>query len=604
MDPNAVIEGYLAKKSYQRNDARVESIDEMALRLRAGAEVAVTNVFADYNPDEGPSSYAESYAHLKKWVHGSLDLYRDELMSLLFPVFVHSYLDLVAKGFTDEAKAFLAAHVRDHNETNAAEIIQLSAVTHPQHVMQNKLASMYRKNKVNIKLSAYGFELLIRFLQESKLMLLLALVNEFLCIEIREAKTGVAAAAGDAGAGAQAGSLVGLSQAQLDSMVSKHKVLWGAFPPLDAAEALLEPVPKKRAVASAQGKPVSQPVPDLDRVPLPPVPELAELQSFQEVRERLAVSAEALPSVCIYTWLNTHDQLSSLSFSANGALMAAGFEDSTLTVCDLEGHGFAAYNAELPPVPASRLRFVGHSSSVFATSIAPDGRYVLSGAADGVVRLWSLETRSCLVSYTAHTFPIWDVDASPLGAYFATASHDTTARIFATSHPTALRVCVGHLSDVDCVRFHPNGNYVATGSSDRTARLWDVQTGECVRVFVGHKGGVGALAFSPDGRYLATGSDDSTVTMWDIGSGEAVQTFASHRAPVYSLAFSHDSNIIASGGADKTVRLFDAAAEPSRHGGPKQALRVLYTKATPVMALRFTPVNILLAGGRFTMGHS
>lgn len=81
MDPNQVLAGYLSKKGHARGVASsatvgVESAADMAFRLRASVEASASHVFAHFNPDEGPASYAESYGHLKKWVLESLDIYR------------------------------------------------------------------------------------------------------------------------------------------------------------------------------------------------------------------------------------------------------------------------------------------------------------------------------------------------------------------------------------------------------------------------------------------------------------------------------------------------------------------------------------------------
>ena len=128
---------------------------------------------------------------------------------------------------------------------------------------------------------------------------------------------------------------------------------------------------------------------------------------------------------------------------------------------------------------------VGHSGPVYGLSFNPDKSLLLSCGEDGVIRLWSLHTWTCLVCYKGHVFPVWDCTFSPLGYYFASSGHDRTARLWATDQSQPLRIFHGHFSDVDCLAFHPNSNYVGTGSSDRSLRLWDCVTGNCVRLMTG-----------------------------------------------------------------------------------------------------------------------
>ncbi len=54
--------------------------------------------------------------------------------------------------------------------------------------------------------------------------------------------------------------------------------------------------------------------------------------------------------------------------------------------------------------------------------------YLLSSSEDGTVRLWSLQTFTCLVGYKGHNYPVWDTQFSPFGYYFVSGGHDRVAR--------------------------------------------------------------------------------------------------------------------------------------------------------------------------------
>ena len=54
--------------------------------------------------------------------------------------------------------------------------------------------------------------------------------------------------------------------------------------------------------------------------------------------------------------------------------------------------------------------------------------YLLSCSEDGTVRLWSLQTFTCLVGYKGHNYPVWDTQFSPYGYYFISGGHDRVAR--------------------------------------------------------------------------------------------------------------------------------------------------------------------------------
>lgn len=357
-----------------------------------------------------------------------------------------------------------------------------------------------------------------------------------------------------------------------------------------------------------------------------------------------------LPSVCMYTYYDAEDGLTSSKVSEDLTLMAAGFEESYVQLWSLKGEPLQelqsdfslsairdrrSLNKHREPFPHTTRKLVGHSAPVYGVAFDPVGgsasspRHLLSCSADGTARLWSLDTYGALVAYRGHQYPVWDVSWGPLGTYFATASADRTARLWSAERINPLRIYAGHLSDVDCVRFHPNSLYLATGSSDRTCRLWDVQRGACVRLFVGSQSPISCVRISSDGRYLASASAGSTlgsftqsvegaldgyaISLWDLASGRRIKKMWGHTATIHEMDFSADGAVLVSGSADSTVRCWDvrsagqetapAHEHATLHGDARDARASLdcvatyYTKSTPVYDIHFSPRNLCLAAG-------
>jgi transcription initiation factor TFIID subunit 5 len=86
-------------------------------------------------------------------VEASLDIYRNELMAVLFPVFVHCYLELVVKGFPHDAATFMEEFRTDHQEQFAREINALIALSYPEDMDSNELAKRFREFKVDIQVN-------------------------------------------------------------------------------------------------------------------------------------------------------------------------------------------------------------------------------------------------------------------------------------------------------------------------------------------------------------------------------------------------------------------------------------------------------------------
>ena len=69
---------------------------------------------------------------------------------------------------------------------------------------------------------------------------------------------------------------------------------------------------------------------------------------------------------------------------------------------------------------------------VYGVAFSPDRSQLLSCSEDGTIRLWSLQTWSCLVAYKGHMFSVWQVRFANTGYYFASCGHDKTARLWTT----------------------------------------------------------------------------------------------------------------------------------------------------------------------------
>lgn len=298
--------------------------------------------------------------------------------------------------------------------------------------------------------------------------------------------------------------------------------------------------------------------------------------------------------------------------------------------------------------PSASRRLYGHSGPVYAVSFSPAiltsdplapstaSRALLSSSYDKTVRLWCLETWTCLVVYKGHDGAVWDVIWGPFGHYFLTGSGDRTCRLWSTDQISYLRMFVGHDQDVDSACFHPNGAYVFTGSSDKTVRMWAIPTGNPCRIFTGHGGNITAMACSPNGKILASADETGAIILWDLGPGRLLKRMRGHaKGGIWSVSWSVESTVLVSGGADGTVRVWDVALSNdasgqgkvigeggagqkidggsqmppgSGAGGKKKGKEVIVTpdqigafptKKSPVYKVQFTRMNLVIAGGAY-----
>lgn len=159
------------------------------------------------------------------------------------------------------------------------------------------------------------------------------------------------------------------------------------------------------------------------------------------------------------------------------------------------------------------------------------GRHLVSGHADGLLRLWDVVTGRCI-------------------------------RVFRQQQP----------GGVSCLAFSPDGRWVVSGGTGTTACrtweyadpwvwLWEIESGQCARRFEGHEGHVSSVAFSPDGRRVLStsssiwgqgGSAGSTARVWDVTSGGCLETIDQIASPTKLVGFNSDGSIHSIFGGNET----------------------------------------------------
>ncbi|XP_076037366.1 transcription initiation factor TFIID subunit 5-like [Oratosquilla oratoria] len=618
--------------------SEVKFYDEVAdSKVGVTGDTEVSSVLSAYKSEGDPAEYEDAYTGLQNFIEKSLDAYKHEVSLVLYPVFVHMYLELVYNGHEEASKSFMLKFGPLQENFYQEDVHKLSLVKTEEHMKGYQIMDNFRASQFTVRISRDTYSHLKRYLSERGGGPVQRIIQDRLYLDVYEGvprcRTQVLATAG---------ALEGEATRQMN----KTKIYYGLLKEPELQNLVMEeeegdeegdkPKKKKPKKDPLQKNKKNDPnAPPLSRIPLPELRDIDKMEkakSYRDALKRVTLGRDSLPSICFYTFLNSQGSITASDISDDSSLLAYGTADSVIRVqsitpaklrtmksaeqlndIDKDADDVLARMMDERTAEPTRT-LPGHTGPVFACSFSPDRNLLLSSSEDGTIRLWSLQTWTCLVLYRGHVFSVWDVKFSPHGYYFASGGHDRTARLWATDHPQPLRILTGHFSDVDVVQFHPNSNYIASGSSDRSVRVWDCTNGSCVRVLTGHKGVIHTLAFSPCGRYLASAGCDQRILIWDLAHGHLVAEMCGHTATIYTVSFSRDSNILASGGLDNCVKLWDfsrvmednhdddvnVSHSPEMKRSSSDLLLASFpTKNTPVLSTHFTRRNVLLAGGQF-----
>lgn len=248
-----------------------------------------------------------------------------------------------------------------------------------------------------------------------------------------------------------------------------------------------------------------------------------------------------------------------------------------------------------------------HTSTITCVSFSPDGKTIVTGSNDAIVRLWDVNTKKIkqlftghngavnnvafssdgkkLASASIHEINIWDIQSGTHQKYIYKSftvdlqiSYVEKALILAvvSNNNTDMKLeiininrvegilvdrekqeyKVNDLKNYSRVLFSPNGRVLASIESYNTISLLDVHNQKDVIIRLDdHR--ITDASFSPDGNTLAALTYDDIIHLWDIDTGEVKDTINLHTVKISRLTYSPDGSTIVTWGNDGIIRFWD-----------------------------------------------
>ncbi|MBM3982880.1 MAG: hypothetical protein FJ304_21940 [Planctomycetes bacterium] len=203
-------------------------------------------------------------------------------------------------------------------------------------------------------------------------------------------------------------------------------------------------------------------------------------------------------------------ELARLSGHVNRPTAVAVSADSN-TIATADTHGLVRL------WDAKTLRAIndapGHRAKVQHAQLSPDGKRLLTWAADHTVRLWDIASGKELRAFTGATdncAPLFSLDGT---AVLYLTKDKLIARDLQTGLEVPLPKDADDLEPRVAKRETPR---VSVEGAHDGARLRETASGKVRRTLTGHRGEVRVLGFTPDGTKLLTAGGDHTVLVWDM----------------------------------------------------------------------------------------
>jgi RNA polymerase sigma factor (sigma-70 family) len=238
----------------------------------------------------------------------------------------------------------------------------------------------------------------------------------------------------------------------------------------------------------------------------------------------------------------------SLAFTPDGKVLLTGDTDGVLRFWD--------------PTSGKELRNHPHFACPLSFAFAPDGMRLAVVGGSAMIRLIDLASGKDLLHTQGHRSSVSSIVVSSDCRTIVTASPDGTLRFWETATGREQRQRIVSVDHDLPPQFLPDGaTYLAAGS-DNMLRVHDLATGEELTVLRGCKPSdfyAVAPALAPDRKMLAAAKDRKEVCSIDPATGAVRHTLTTAKHFVLGMAFTADGRTLVAWEADRSVTVWDVA---------------------------------------------
>jgi WD40 repeat protein len=233
-------------------------------------------------------------------------------------------------------------------------------------------------------------------------------------------------------------------------------------------------------------------------------------------------------------------QVTRLSFSPDGSLLATGTCDGMITVCRTASAGLVR---EIPAMSGA-IRFL---------MISADNSRLLYGGEDGIIHCQTLQGGPTCWSWKKNSHPS-AVSISSDNSSVLIGDDAGFLHILTIEDGREISSISLHPSPVTCLAHAVGGSRVICGHADGTVSLLHPGTDVYPKILSGNTSPVYSLSISQDGREAIVICEQSNPALWDITTGTKIRAFTGYSGHTLCSAVSMENKWFVIGSNDHVLR--------------------------------------------------
>ena len=309
--------------------------------------------------------------------------------------------------------------------------------------------------------------------------------------------------------------------------------------------------------------------------------------------------------------LKTGDEvITSIDMTPDGKLLAAKDEDNSITLFDVEksriinefegysedikisddGRTLATTEDDMKSIRIINLAsgkterlFRGHNTEVISFDFSPDGRYLASGSAGGMIKIWDIQHGTLFKNLTGEHLSIGSMDVSKNGKYLAYTVNDEKEgpgiALFNLDAGILADFIKPDMISISSIKFSSKSDKLAIGGygfRGKSFYIYDIENYEISRwKTISPK--ISLIEFIPDDDLIFYTNED-TLHMQDFHSEIMKKSIsADDGSDISSMNISGNGNIICFGTGSGGIYLFDREKNTTQRSPASEDTEVIAT---------------------------